>query len=132
MGWYVHLHLCFSCNDNEPLAALARKHEVVGYDCPVANWLLRDLGQRSGTNPGPKGGLCLWGMIINGNWVEDFVTELRPFWTELLQTELDHEHILVFYEEEQSEAANAYEIYLDENRLIVKHHTRLPFTWMQM
>lgn len=50
-----------------------------------------------------------------------------------------HEHILVFWENEQREAANAVEIYLEGDyhddkehcTLVMKKHEGLPFTWMQ-
>lgn len=29
MGHYVHLHVCFACDYNDPVAALAKKHLAV-------------------------------------------------------------------------------------------------------
>ena len=167
MGWYVHLHVSFACDDNDSVAVLAKKHlalieaqetsdigggEIDGVWTRRAKQFLTALGERSGPNPGPKGGLSLWGMVINGNSVPDFVEVLRPFWRALLASgddtgPMDFEHILVFYEEEQSDAAHAYEIFLDpddkwsfderfdpwspDRELMIKHHGPLPFKWNQ-
>lgn len=146
MGWYVHLHVCFACDNNDGVAQLAKEHlHTMGeeYDKGYARCFLEHLSQRSGRNPGPKGGLSLWGMVANGSGMaEKFVELLKPFWEDLLSEKGDggpcgFEHILVFYEEEQSEAANAYELFWDDEdspdrQLIIRHHKKLPFTWMQM
>lgn len=72
----------------------------------------------------------------------EFVESLKPFWEDLLSDihdggPLSFEHILVFYEEEGSEAANAYEIFWDDDdspqrQLVIRHHEKLPFAWMQV
>lgn len=153
MGFYVHLHVCFSCDQNEPVAELARVHldllkqrpeedEV----CEEARWFLESLSGRTGGNFGPKGGLSLWG--ITGNYTNpgQFVQDLKSFWENLLGPysergdagPLPFEHILVFYENQESGAAGAYEIYRQDphsqrNREIeIKHNARLPFCWKQM
>jgi hypothetical protein len=144
MGWYVHLHGCFSAGRNEGVAAIARRHLALPTDdCPEARWFLDDLARRTGENPGPKGGLSLWGIIGNHTNAENFVESLRPFWIDLLSDQIEveggphsFEHVIVFYEEEQSEAANAFEIGWDdenseERRLVVRHHRKLPFSWRQ-
>jgi hypothetical protein len=159
MGWYVHLHVCFSCDSNEGVAVLARRHlERLGDDYPKrqAIWFLTDLANRTGENPGPKGGLSLWGMVVNGKEVpHDFVQQLEPFWRDLLRGDIDggpagHHRIIIMYEEEQSEAANAYEIgweddwpdhwgnewpvtdgWVDDRVLFIRHHGPLPFAWRQ-
>jgi hypothetical protein len=127
MGYYVHLNVCFACDENEGVAALAKQYQPLVVDCQEAKWFLEDVGTRTGHNPGPKGGLLTWGIIGNYTNVEDFVHVLQDFWTALLQGDdggpLTFEHILVFYENEGSEAANAYEIFLDDNeKLQIKHH----------
>ncbi|MBW4457125.1 MAG: hypothetical protein KME55_33160 [Nostoc indistinguendum CM1-VF10] len=145
MGWYVHLHVCFACDRNEGVAQLAKQHiETLdeknhrGY----AGAFLQNLSERTGQNPGTKGGLSLWGMVGNGSGIaEEFVESLKSFWEDLLSEKEDgvpcsFEHILVFYEEEQSEAANAYEIFWDDadspqRQLVIRHHEKLPFAWMQ-
>ena len=104
---------------------------------------MQDLASRSGTNPGPKGGLSLWGVVGNYTNVNEFVDSLKPFWLDILSNELGpmrFERILVFEEREQEGCAYAYEIFLTENPLneeivvphelsIVKH--KCPFSWRQ-
>lgn len=139
MGYYVHIHVCFACDENEGVAALAARHREAVGECREAQWFLDDLSKRTGNNPGPKGGLSTWGIVGNYTDGETFVEMLRPFWKELL-SEVEggpnsFEHVLVFVEPEQSERATAFEIFLaddaDPETLTVKKH-ELPFTWMQM
>lgn len=136
MAHCVHIHVCFKCTNNEPIAALAQKHlsSMLSKDDREPKWFLEDLSKRTGTNPGPKGGLSLWGMVGNYTHVDKFVEVLRPFWEELLREYIgdicDHEHILVFEEQEQREKTTAYEIFLDPVNLIVKVH-ECPFAFMQ-
>ena len=143
MGWYVHIHVCFACQHNEPVADLARRHlpGVNGDGTQEAVWFLEDLAKRVGQNPGPKGGLSLWGMVGNYTNGDRFVECLRPFWGDLLRQEVggicQHERVLVFVENEQSKAAQAFEIFLaedDEARAAVevKRHVDLPFSFRQM
>lgn len=142
MGFYVHINVCFACDNNEGVAALAKKHlgkitsDADG--CREAKWFLEDLSNRTGCNKGPKGGLSTWGMVGNYTNGMVFVEELREFWSELLSGvdggPLSFEHILVFVELEQSEQAKAIEIFLEgEDRpgtlKIVEHDC--PFAWMQ-
>ena len=143
MSFHVHLHVCFTCDTNDGIAKLAGHHLGTLQDQRekwYARAFLQTLSQRTGQNPGPKGGLSLWGMIINGKGEAGrFVELLKPFWADLLSESVEggpcgFEHILVFYEEEQSGAANAYEIFWDdedspERQLIIRHHQRLPFAW---
>lgn len=139
MAWDVHIHVCFPCSENEGVAALAKKHldpltdESDGHQAAI--WFLKDLSGRTGHNPGPKGGLSLWGMVGNYTNVSTFCDVLRPFWMELLSGveggPLDFEHILVFEEQEQSGAATAHEIFLEDGALVIRKHERLPFSWAQ-
>lgn len=150
MAWDVHIHVCFPCNNNDGVAKLAAKHleqikEQHGsadwWDkAEVSSWFLADLAKRSGPNPGRKGGLSLWGMVGNYTDVEGFCETLKPFWSDLLSEinggPLDFERVIVFEEEEQSEAATAYEIMWDDyesetRQIIIKAHKRLPFSWGQ-
>jgi hypothetical protein len=141
MGLYVHVHVSFSCDNNEGVAELAKKHLLLASNnnyTKEATWFLKDLAIRTGSNPGPKGGMSLWGIIGNYTNVEDFVVTLKPFWVDLLTGVEDgphsFEHILVFEEREQAERAIAYEIFLEEpdhKEFTVRKH-ELPFAWMQM
>lgn len=146
MGWYVHIHVCFACNTNEGVAKLAKKHRelLTGKDDGQreALWFLEALSERTGGNPGPKGGLSLWGIVGNYTSAEVFCEVLKPFWRELLTGDIDggpcrHEHIVVFEEPEQSDAANVFEIgwtdpYSEADReLFIRKHERLPFSWVQ-
>jgi len=141
---YIHIHVCFACDHNEGVAALAAKHipATTADDdgTRAAKWFLEDLSKRTGCNTGSKGGLSLWGMIGNHTPVDKFCEVLRPFWVDLL-SEVDggprsHERVIVFEEPEQSQAANAYEIgfdvpHDDKRTLFVRKHERLPFSWQQ-
>lgn len=155
MSYYVHLHVAFNANGNDGIAALAKQHLAEmekqakdDTDCSInddAISFLQDMSKRTGPNPGPKGGLCLWGIV--GNYVrpEDFVEVLKPFWLDLLCEDikdgpLNHHHIIVFYEHQWSEQAKALEIYVEakynesgyiEDTICIKKHEDLPFTWMQ-
>ena len=138
MGYYVHLHVCFACDTNEGVAELARKHADSVGDCLEAKWFLASLSERTGHNPGPKGGLSMWGIVGNYAEGEVFCDALRSFWAELLTGGVSggpcsFEHVLVFEEAEQKECAIAYEISRDEEtgNLEIKRH-ECPFAWMQM
>ena len=130
MAHDVHLHVCIPCDTNDGVAALAKKHlELIPDEHREAKWFLEDLSNRTGNNPGPKGGLSLWGMVGNYTDEDEFVSVLTPFWIELLAGvdggPLDHEHILVFSEHEQTEQTQAHELYIEEGNpssLIVKKH----------
>ena len=144
MAHDVHLSVVFSCSRNDGVAEMARKFlpTINADERQEAAWFLEDLSKRSGHNRGPKGGLSTWGIVGNYVRADEFVDALKPFFTELLTASLDggpldFEHVLVFFEHEQSEQAQAYELYLEESPdphrpggLVVKHHM-LPFTWMQ-
>lgn len=135
MGFYVHLSVIMACDNNEELAEVAKKYiDTTG--CHEAEWFLQDLSARTGKNPGPKGGLSFWGIVGNYSCADFFVRSLHPFWLELFKTEagpFDFEHIIVFYEPEQSEMAEAYEISFNKDieEVNITHHI-LPFAWMQM
>ena len=140
MGCYVHIHVCFACDTNDGVADLVKKHRPLLQDETdghrAAIWFLEDLAKRTGNNPGPKGGLSLWGMIGNYTNAETFCEVLKPFWSELLSGGIeggpgDFEHVVVFEEQEQREAATAYEIANDNGTIICTKHERLPFAFMQ-
>jgi hypothetical protein len=140
MGWYVHLHVAFPCDKNDGVAALAREMLNREYEAVEAKWFLDALSGRTGENPGPKGGLSLWGIVGNYSNGELFCSSLMPFWDRLLSEvpggPLDFESVVVLEEQEQSEAATAYQIGWDEpnsadRRIVIKKCERLPFSWHQ-
>lgn len=139
MAWDVHIHVCFECSENDPVAAIARRHLEGEFECREARWFLENLSERTGYNPGPKGGLSMWGMVGNHTDGDQFVSELFPFWNDLLSADMESSpfsdaHILVFVEAEQGRKAIAFEVFLDEDSgqpmLIVKKHD-CPFAWVQ-
>ena len=151
MSVYIHLHVCFDCDVNDGVAQLAAEHLDKLYDWvrkgnyDTRSWsyaeaFLNDLSARTGRNPGGKGGLSLWGVLTGGASPGDFVEILIPFWEDLLSEKveggpLNFNHIIVFYEKENTGAANAYEIFWDEpdsaeRSLVIRNHERLPFAWV--
>lgn len=128
MGLYTVLQVSFRASRNEPVAALAREHLARlsgGPDGRVVRaikevqWFLQDLANRTGPNPGSKGGLCLWGIIGNSTMAEWFVDELKPFWFDLLACEDDNtdsdDHILVFCQKDiNGPPPSVYQIALNE------------------
>jgi hypothetical protein len=143
MGSYVHIHVCFACDNNDAVAELAKKHllmdEFKVYENREASWFLKSLSERSGNNPGPKGGLSLWGIIGNYTSGKRFCDVLIPFWTELLSGVKggphDFERICVFEEQEDAEAVTVYEISRERDgdpTIQIKKHERLPFAFGQV
>jgi len=137
MGYYVHLSVVFACDHNECVATIAKRHLNEIKEPCEAVWFLKALSERTGKNPGPKGGVSTWGIIGNYTSASNFAESLRQFWIDLLTQPdshggpLDFEHIMIFYEEEQSEQAKAIEVFYENGGLVLKHHN-LPFAWMQM
>ena len=151
MSTYVHLHVCFACDNNEDVAALARRHLAQFpnnglADIQAGSWyfeaqqFLSSLAGRTGPNFGPKGGLSLWGMVGKNSNAAAFCERLRPFWTALLSDveggPCGFERVVVFEEREGAQAANAYQIGWDDNErdnrtLVIKKCERLPFSWGQ-
>lgn len=144
MATDCHLHVCIPAYSNDEIAVIARRHlESFGPKmlAPCRRFL-QALSFRSGENPGSKGGLSLWGEVGNHTNGEAFCDDLLDFWADILKSNDDgtpdaDEHIIVFYEKEQTEAATAFEIYLLEaedapnSPITIKRHSDLPFTWMQ-
>lgn len=136
MGYYVHISVVMSCDENEPVAEVAKNYINTIKDCNEAKWYLQELSERKGFNPGPKGGLSLWGITGNYTCSDKFVECLTPFWKELFENEIgifDFEHIIVFSEPEQRKYASCHEISWNKEKkeVEVKFHN-LPFAWMQM
>jgi len=134
MGYYVHINVCFACDNNEGVAEIAARH-APSIKHREAKFFLDTLSSRTGTNPGGKGGLSTWGIV--GNYVRgaDFVQALLPFWNDLIGCEdgpNDFEHVLVFEEAEQSANAKAFEIEKDEfsGEIKVTEHA-CTFRWNQ-
>jgi hypothetical protein len=147
MDFDVHLHVCFPCDDNTPLAGLSKRHLDSAKHrsaCSEAICFLEDLSNRTGKNKGPKGGLCLWGIVGNHSDVPQFIFDLMPFWIDLLMSGADglphpSEHIVIIWENEQSKKSQAVELFQDEEwlntkaiaKLSIKYH-ELPFCFNQM
>ena len=136
MGHYVHLHVCFSCDKNDLVAALASEHLADQDLTREARWYLEALAGRSGNNDGPKGGLSLWGIVGKGTDGKGFCEALRPFWGDLLSGEVDggpcdFERCLVFEEHEQTERAIAHEIRWEDGEISIRRFGDLPFSWGQ-
>jgi hypothetical protein len=153
MSVCVHLHVCIPCSNHAEIAKIAGEHfarQASKDEDPnwavreETRWFLKTISAGSGFNAGPKGGLLLWGTVGNHTNPAEFVNHLKPFWEEILSDHgedyrgpMESERILVFYEREQTEAASAYEIFWSDpdsvdRQLVIRHHERLPFTWMQM
>lgn len=154
MGYYVHLSVTYSgdCDGDalERLKPLVEKHKKyiekewddVSQDgkhtyewSREAYWFLEAVLDKKNYNCGPKGMLFTWGIVGNYTSAENFKDCLSPFFEEMLKEEIsvsDFDHILVFWEQEQSEQAKAFEIFLNEDskKLEVKKH-ELPFCWNQ-
>ena len=117
MSYIVRLHVAFECDDNAPVAELAAKHLHLGVadGDADATYFLSYLATRTGTNPGPKGGLSLWGIRGNYSNGSRFCDILIPFWKELGsgdQSPYEGTNVLVFEEAEQSAGLTVYEVSL--------------------
>ena len=138
MGHYVHINVCFACNRNEGVAALAKEHIPPESGHREARWFLQSVAERTGHNPGPKGGLLTWGMVGNHTDEDEFIKATIPFWKALLSEvdggPLSFDHILVFVEHEDAKCATAIDIFLSDpnnpETLTVKKH-ECPFGWGQ-
>ena len=79
MGHYVHLSVVFACDENDGVAEIAKRYlDTIGEN-REAQWFLEDLSNRTGRNPGPKGGLSTWGIVGNYTDKDEFIETLRPF-----------------------------------------------------
>lgn len=138
MSYSVHLSVVFSCNHNDEVAKIARRHLSAAGDNREACAFLEDLAKRTGVNPGPNGGLSLWGIVGNYTDADEFVDVLRPFWRDLLSGDYvdgpgRDAHVIVFAEPEEAGRAIAFEVALDKatGEVVADKHT-LPFAWMQL
>lgn len=156
MALDVHLHVCFPCDNNDHVAALAARHHAAlpivtdHLAPPYAREFLEDLMERRGPNPGPKGGLSLWGWVTNHGDGQRFVDALAAFWIDLLSGSIadedyggpaDYERICVFAEREQRGFTTVWQIglfddlddvdYSRPRRLEVKVFPDMPFSWAQ-
>lgn len=71
----------------------------------------------------------MWGIVGNFTRPSVFVTDLTPFWFELLDSVIDggpepHHHIIVFSEESDSGITTAHEIFLrnGDGRIEIRTH----------
>ena len=142
MGWYTHLSVIMPCDDNDIVAKIAKESLPLldkEFGSREADWYLEELSKRSGSNPGPKGGLSLWGMVSNHADGEAFCKTLIPFWDKVISEEggpLYFESVNVFYEEEQSEATIVFEIRRKgremDGEIEIINHGCMPFQFHQM
>ena len=163
MSTYNQTIVSFNCSNNEAVAVLAREHmRILDSSSEYSECLLflRDLAQRSGENPGLKGGISLWGTVGRLHDTINFINGLKGFWYHLLASELDggptfSDKVIVFYEREGSHQAHCFEIGFAENDqfslsdfvaengrppdasilgeiapALVIKHHDLPFAWM--
>jgi hypothetical protein len=147
MGHEVIITVVFpaSLGRKDDLSEFADQHGYLAVgDCVEADLFVEALKSKKHIDCGRKGAVFAWG--ITGNYTDEgkFVQTLAPLFRQLLLDPdvgpLNFEHILVFYEHEQSERAGAYEVYLEEppnwdfkedsKTLVIKHHPALPFQWM--
>lgn len=171
MGYYVHLHTAFAVYEHEALKRVARdglrawglpQSSPDGWPYPLpesvllpeAAWFMAALAHGSPWYVGPKGMLCLWGIVSNGSVGNEFVHTLVPFWSNAFLADgiFNHQHVLVFEGPEQRGYASAWEIGLRESEwlnpheegrptfedcepiggLRIRFHRRLPFAWNQI
>lgn len=141
MSRAVRLVVSFDCADNNQVSALAWRHlNTPSFRADAsqeAMQFLRDLIERSGGNPGTKGGMSVWSIVNNYTVPSRFVTDLTLFWKDLLQNKFgspwSFSRVMVFSEIEGDGYASAIEIYWDDpdikRELVFKNHAMLPFTW---
>ena len=130
MGFYVLIHVAFACDNNDDIAPHAKKHlKLLPEDAPLeCQWFLDELSERSGPNPGPKGGLSLWGMVGNYTNVQKFTKALMPFWKDILQSAsspLAFEKIVVFGETEAQSNCVAYVVGLVKQKRLTEYYLSL-------
>lgn len=137
MGYYVHIHVAFSCDEEDLLRAIAANHlacpEAVT-DPPECRLFLQHLAGGKGVSMGPKGALCTWGCVGNYTSGTDFAEHLADFWPDLFAKGVicDFERIVIFWENEQSESPSAIQISYEDGRCVSKTFEELPFSWGQM
>jgi hypothetical protein len=137
-----YLVISFRCDHNDAVAPLARRYRaqldaaITDLEAYEAAWFLEALSERSGDNPGPKGGMSVWGMVTNKLNAADVVHVLKPFWEELI-TLLDR--VLVMYQRDEGEGFFVYDIGWDGfppeiavPRLAFRHYGPLPFGWGEL
>jgi hypothetical protein len=112
----VCLTVTFRCDENDPLAEVARDyaprfgddHDSMPDGKREARYFLDDISGRTGPNPGRNGGLCVWGTIGNFTPPEVFVEALMPFFLRLWIAgviPLD-EHVLILSQRKGGEATH--------------------------
>jgi hypothetical protein len=80
-----YLVISFRCDHNDAIAPIAQRYReqldaaIMDLEAYEAAWFLEALAERSGDNPGPKGGMSVWGMVTNKLNAADVVHVLKPF-----------------------------------------------------
>ena len=133
MGYHVNLTVMFEWDDYESLRplVLACLPDVRSKGVKAAEWLLTELLDRRGSLPGPKGGMCTWGMVCNGLDSERFLEVLAPFWFGILGTRNNEfARVLVMAQGEADVQTTVFEIFRedpnDDHSMTVKKH-KCPF-----
>lgn len=144
MSFSVYFSIQFRCDDNDPLAKIAKdyynlyeENKEDSYDCMLERRFLKSLSERIGTNIGRNGGLCFYGEIGNYLVAENFVDELKEFWLDLYKQEIipGYHRIIIFKQTEADLSPKVIQVYLDRAKqlrekkyeLIINSFDDLPF-----
>ena len=162
MAWYVHVSCTFEgCKEdidearqkayditkNPALLSSSALSKVLYedqddyFDYSIereAAWLIEAILDEKNYNCGPKGELFTWGIVSNHTNNESVVEDISEFFKYLLQNNIivhQANHIMLFFEHEQSGKVSAYEFRLkeemnaDSDMVTVLHD--VPFKWNQ-
>jgi hypothetical protein len=129
MGYHVNLTVTFQWDEYETLhpLAMACLPDVRNKGVRQAEWFLSEVLARKGTLPGPKGGICTWGMVCNGLDAEGFLAALGPFWLGIIGSHnKEYARILVMAQGEADMTTSVFEIFRedpdDDHSMTVKKH----------
>jgi hypothetical protein len=148
MAYDCHIHVCFEIADafelkhvaQEMLSSIATEDWSFNskYDRDAAA-MIEYFAEGSGTVSGPKGDLAMWGYVGNHADLTRFITATTPFWRSLFEREvmLDFWRIVIFFEAEQTKAAEVVDIRWDGGRkdrdpLMVTYYDRQSWCWYQV
>ena len=147
MGFYVHVQISFSVHSVPAMARLASEHRArldEGKERDAVRILLAmEEGERY-VGHGPKGSLFCFGFVGNYSNGESIAEALAPMIEQMLREDeaaSDFDHVVLLVEPEQTESAQAFEMYLVApdastpsryGKLTTRHHDGLPFCWGQM
>ncbi|MBI1929881.1 hypothetical protein HYR99_37220 [Candidatus Poribacteria bacterium] len=141
MAYYIYTTLSFPCNYNTEqekaeMCELAQREltknpKMYAY----ARLFLQGVASGSGFSKGNKGYIYTWGGVWNYFEPLKFFDALQNFFRELYHRSFlfDFERVVLLWEEEESESANAYVLAYDESldELLPQIHKHLPFAWGQ-